>query len=175
MPLPREHLLDELATAYVQAVAAAAGATIAVGRDYGVDGALNLIVRAQRTKSSGYKYIPEGFSVEYQLKGTTRAFARDDHIQYDLDAKNYDQIVGRGRDATPLYLFLVCFGDDAERWLQLKPEHLVLNASAYWWKQAAKPTDNASTVRIEIPVVSRLTSVAIKEMLEAARTRFGLA
>jgi len=39
MPLPREHLLDELATAYVQTIAAVAGATIAVGRrDYGVDG-----------------------------------------------------------------------------------------------------------------------------------------
>jgi hypothetical protein len=32
MPLPREHLLDELATAYVQAVAAVAGATIAGSR-----------------------------------------------------------------------------------------------------------------------------------------------
>jgi hypothetical protein len=41
MPLPREHLLDELATAYVQAVAAVAGATIAVSNDYGVDGTLN--------------------------------------------------------------------------------------------------------------------------------------
>jgi hypothetical protein len=30
MPLPREHLLDELATAYVQTLAALAGATIAV-------------------------------------------------------------------------------------------------------------------------------------------------
>jgi len=33
--LPQQHLLDELATAYVQALAAAAGATIAVARDYG--------------------------------------------------------------------------------------------------------------------------------------------
>jgi len=41
MPLPREHLLDELATAYVQVVAAVAGATIAVCRqDYEVDGTL---------------------------------------------------------------------------------------------------------------------------------------
>jgi len=46
MPLPREHLLDELATAYVQAVAAMAGATIAVSRrDYGVDGVVKDISR----------------------------------------------------------------------------------------------------------------------------------
>ena len=43
MPLPREHLLDELAIAYVQTVVALAGATIAVSRkDYGVDGSLRL-------------------------------------------------------------------------------------------------------------------------------------
>jgi hypothetical protein len=41
MALPPEHLLDELATAYVQAIVSAAGATIAVSRlDYGVDGTL---------------------------------------------------------------------------------------------------------------------------------------
>jgi len=41
MPLPREHLLDELATAYVQALVAVAGVTISVSRlDYGVDGTI---------------------------------------------------------------------------------------------------------------------------------------
>ena len=46
MPLPPEHLLDELATAYIQALAALAGATIAVSRrDYGVDGTLSKLSR----------------------------------------------------------------------------------------------------------------------------------
>jgi hypothetical protein len=44
MPLPRQHLLDELATAYVQTVVAIAGATIAVSwRDYGIDGTIKEI------------------------------------------------------------------------------------------------------------------------------------
>jgi hypothetical protein len=47
MPLPREHLLDELATAYVQTIAAVAGATIAVNRrDYGVDGVIKDVAAA---------------------------------------------------------------------------------------------------------------------------------
>jgi hypothetical protein len=45
MPLPQAHLLDELAMAFIQVLAAAAGAIIAVGgRDYGVDGTLRQIL-----------------------------------------------------------------------------------------------------------------------------------
>ena len=67
MPLPREHLLDQLATAYVQAMAAVAGATIAVSsRDYGVDGTLNHI--ESRRYAQGTQFTPSGFPVDFQLK-----------------------------------------------------------------------------------------------------------
>jgi len=175
MPLPREHLIDELATAYVQAVAAAGAATIAISRrDYGVDGALNQVVRVRRSRSSAYKFVPSGFSVEFQLKGTTLATISDEHVAYDLNARNYDLIVGRSPLATPLYLFLVCFGSDAADWIAVEREQLILRASAYWWTQSAALMDSASSVRVRIPVVNRLTSAAIEDMLEASKNRFGL-
>jgi uncharacterized protein DUF4365 len=173
MPLPREHLLDELAAAYVQAIAAYAGATIAVSRaDYGIDGTLHHIVRAKREKSPGYKFIPEGFPVEFQLKGTTVAVFRDDCVIYDLSVRNYNLIVERPTVAVPLFLFLVCFGRDENNWIALNNEQLVLKASAFWWKQAAEPTKNTSTIRIEIPIASRLTSSAIQDMIRTSRDRF---
>jgi hypothetical protein len=68
MPLPREHLLDELATAYVQAIAATGGATIAISRrDYGVDGTLQHIVKVRG------QFLPSGFPIQFQLKGTSSA------------------------------------------------------------------------------------------------------
>jgi hypothetical protein len=101
MPLPREHLLDELATAYVQAIAAAGGAVISIGRrDYGVDGTVDRIVQAKRSTSPGHKFVPEGFAVEFQLKGTTVATVGLDHVGYDLDVRNYNLIVERSRVAT---------------------------------------------------------------------------
>jgi hypothetical protein len=173
MPLPREHLLDELATAYVQAVAAYAGATIAVSAaDYGIDGTLHRIVRAKREKSPGYKFIPEGFPVEFQLKGTTVAVFRDDRVMYDLGVRNYNLIVARPRVAVPLFLFLVCFARDENNWMDLKNEQLILKASAFWWKQSAEPTKNTSTIRIEIPITSRLTSSAIQDMIDTSKDRF---
>jgi len=168
MPLPREHLLDELATAYVQVVAAAAGATIAVSRrDYGVDGTVKHI--AARGDDG---YFETGFPVEFQLKGTTVAVRGSNAIKYDWKARNHNLIVTRPKTATPYYLFLVCFDLDTATWALVDKERLVLNASAFWWTEFSKRADNASSVRIEIPAANRLTLDAIGAMLDASRARF---
>ena len=97
MPLPQDHLLNELATAYVQAIAAVAGATIAVARlDYGVDGTLKHIVR-----SRDGRFIESGFPVDFQLKGTTTAKTDDHNVHFDLKVRNHDLIVTRAQVATP--------------------------------------------------------------------------
>jgi len=168
MPLPQSHLLDELAMAYVQAVAAAAGAIIAVGgRDYGVDGTLRHIL-----KTEDDKYGQSGFAVDYQLKGTTIAAQENGTIKYDLKVRNFDAIVTRQSLETPFYLFLVCFASDPATWIEINKEALILNASAYWWTHGGSQTGNTATVRIEIPTANRLTSQAIEAMLMASRNRF---
>jgi hypothetical protein len=168
MPLPPEHLLDELATAYVQIVAAAAGATIAVSRqDYGVDGPLKSIVRTAEGR-----YVESGFPVDFQLKGTTTAEMHNEHVRYDLRARNYELVVKRQQFATPYYLFLVCFQSGPGEWLEERLQSLILSASAYWWTQTGPATGNASTVRINIPVKNRLASQAIRIMLQASQDRF---
>lgn len=167
MQLPREHLLDELATAYVQAIAAAAGATISVGRDYGVDGTLKQIVH---TDDDGY--METGAPVDFQLKGTTRADSSLDVIKFDLSARSYNLIVGRRETATPYYLFLVCFDLEAENWLTVEAERLILNASAFWWTRSGVRTANRFSVRIELPTRNRLTPTVIGDMLRASQERF---
>jgi hypothetical protein len=167
MALPREHLLDALATAYVQAVAAAGGATIAVGRDYGVDGTLKHIVKVKE------RFVESVFPVEFQLKGTTSASVRKTVIVYDLKVRNHDLIVFREPFATPIYLFLVCFTTRDKHWIVQDTNQLTLNAQAYWWSSADNPTENAATVRIEIPIANRLTPAAIAAMLRSSKERFG--
>jgi uncharacterized protein DUF4365 len=167
MPLPREHLLDELATAYVQAVAAVAGATIAVSsRDYGVDGTLNQI--ESRRYAQETQYIPSGFPVDFQLKGTTVAPVREGVSE----GQELRFIVEQHPLATPYYLFLVDFGNDPEMWFALRPDELILRASAFWWTNTGPKTSNSTTVRIDIPSENRLTPDAIREMLLASKERF---
>jgi len=91
MPLPREHLLDELSTAYVQAVCARAGAVIAVTRlDYGVDGTIRHILRADDGR-----FADAGLAVDFQLKGTTVAEFDNVHVEYVLRSRNYNLILVR--------------------------------------------------------------------------------
>jgi len=168
MALPREHLLDELATAYVQAVAAVAGATIAVSRqDYGVDGTLKHIV-----KTTGGRFVESGFPVDFQLKGTTTAEISDGVVSYDLKVRNYDLIVERGALAAPYYLFLVCFGKEVARWIVQTPEELILSASVYWWTHIGERSRNTSFVRINVPTAQRLNVQSFEGILQAAKLRF---
>jgi len=168
MPLPREHLLDELATAYLQAIAATAGATMAVSRlDYGVDGTLKQIVRTERDR-----YIESGFPVDFQLKGTTIAEFDEQYVRYDLKIRNHDLIVARDFAAVPYYLFLVCFSSSASDWLDEKFDGIFVRAIAFWWTEFAAPSGNKSSVRIHIPKQNRLTSEAIVGILEESKDRF---
>jgi hypothetical protein len=166
MPLPREHLIDELATAYIQTIAAAAGCTIAVSRrDYGVDGTLKHIVK------DGPRFIESGFPVDFQAKGTIIAPIVDDQLTYDLNVRNYNLIVTRSPNATPYYLFLVCFASEGD-WIVEESERLAFNASAYWWTVSGIRSDNITSVRIRIPRLNQLTSGAIEHMLAASREKF---
>jgi hypothetical protein len=167
MPLPREHLLDELATAYMQTVAALAGATIAVSRrDYGVDGVVKDIEAGGKDG-----YFETGFPVEFQLKGTAVAGRASGFIKHDLRARNYNLIVSRSVNAIPYYLFLVCFDEVAANWAVVERQKLVMNVAAFWWKESGKRTENAASVRIEISEQNRLTPDAIRGMLDASQAR----
>jgi uncharacterized protein DUF4365 len=166
MPLPRAHLLDELATAYVQAAVALAGATISVSRrDYGVDGQ----IRQVGSTSEG-KYFETGYSVDFQLKGTTVADVSNT-VRYDLRVRNFNLIVTRPPQRIPYYLFLVCFGANLEEWGAMDDEGLMLLASAYWWTDFRTRSENMASVRIEIPIANRLTSNVIADMLRSSETR----
>ena len=168
MPLPREHLLDELATAYVQVVVAAAGATLTVSRrDYGVDGIVKGIRGGGRDG-----FFETGFPIEFQLKGTAVAARTANRIRHDLRARNYNLIVSRPADAIPYHLFLVCFDQVATNWAVVEPERLVLNAAAFWWRESAARTENAASVRLEIAEKNRLTPGVVRSMLEASQARF---
>ena len=164
MALPPGHLLDELPIAYVDAVAARAGAVIARGRDYGVDGTLRHVLINPRGE-----YVETGTAVDFQLKGTAVARREGGVVKYDFRVRNHNAIAARRPGQTPFYLFLVCFDGEPEAWLTVGADSLTLHASAFWWTSAGYPSLNRSTVRLEIPVLNRLTPLAISDMLERSR------
>src|SRR5689334_17758498 len=123
MALPSTHLMDELATAYIQSIAATAGCTIAVQRrDYGIDGTLRFIVGSEAG------YCETGYPVDFQLKATSEYVEADGEVVFDLKIGNYNKIIGRPRNAAPYYLLLVCFNERQEDWCKVSREQLILSA-----------------------------------------------
>jgi hypothetical protein len=118
------------------------------------------------------RYFETGYPVEFQLKGTSVARVSRESIGFDLAVRNYNLIVSRKEMATPYYLFLVCFGPDVEEWADVGTDALRLNASAYWWRQAGPGSENARSVRIEIPASNRLTPRTVADMLRRSQEKF---
>jgi Domain of unknown function (DUF4365) len=118
------------------------------------------------------QFVPAGFPIEFQLKGTTTAKIVDANVIFDLDVRSFNLVATRHPRGIPLYLFLVCFGSDLDQWIGEEDEQLTLRASAYWWMTSDNASRNVSSVRIKAPVANRLTSRAIADMLQAANKRF---
>jgi Domain of unknown function (DUF4365) len=167
MALPYTHLVDELATAYIQAVAATAGCTIAIQRkDYGIDGTLRYVT------PSDDGFHETGFPVDFQLKGTSIDEADGDEVVFDLKVANYNKIVARSPKSAPYYLLLICFPHGPVEWCRVSDEELVLAARAYWWTEVGARALLRSTKRIRIPNTQRLSNDAIVRMFATAEARY---
>jgi len=123
-------------------------------------------------RSDNDRFNESGFAVDFQLKGTTVARVTKDFVTFDLNARNYDLIVTREGNASPYYLFIVCFPPDISQWVAADQDRLMLNASAFWWKHSAAPTTNVRSVRLAIPIKNRLTFAALETIFEVSAERY---
>lgn len=122
--------------------------------DFGVDLMVNKI--SVGTKSDGsIRYCASGQHIDFQLKATTESSVTFDgrNIKYDLEAKNYNDLVNRKEKGfAPLILVLFILPDDKSIWLNISPEELILRKKAFWFIPQDGITNNVATKRIEIPV-----------------------
>lgn len=148
---------EGLSRAYVQAVAAAAGYTLAdqnPDRD-GVD----VQVRA------GGEMRP---SLDIQLKATVRLVQDGAHWRFPLPKRNYDLL--RERTMVPRVLVVLDLSEDEERWLSVSAHELVMRRCAYWVAITGAPeSENIRTVTVSIPTANRLDVAALKNLMDRAR------
>ncbi|MCK5607454.1 DUF4365 domain-containing protein [Candidatus Pacearchaeota archaeon] len=123
--------------------------------DYGADLMVNKILKG--TKSDGStRYYGSGQHIDFQLKATTnsRVIFEDENIKYDLEAKNYNDLISRKKEGyAPLILVLFILPNDKSYWLNISREELILKKKAFWFiPQDDATTSNTSKKRIEIPL-----------------------
>lgn len=84
--MTQEHIKELISKAYVNALAARAGMTVAASYpDYGIDGTFKDIEYNVDTR----KYSETGFGIDFQIKATVNITHKNGFIKYNLEAKNY--------------------------------------------------------------------------------------
>ena len=155
-----EHIKESLSGHFTGIIANNKGYRIDKGDlDYGVDFQVKRTVLMQvRNKP---RYVQDGKYIDLQLKCTTEntVIFEEDCVKYDLEAKNYNDLVQRLIDGlVPLVLILVVLPGEQDQWVSLDEDGILLRRSAYWFRPAEDSdfTDNVATTRISIPHQNRL-------------------
>jgi hypothetical protein len=160
--------------AHIYALAASAGLNYGVNYkfDYGIDGQFSLVnIRKDAGTPSGTRRVNTGYPLEFQAKATYDWEIKDGHVMYDLEVKNYNDIVLRSPAETMLILILLCLPKEAKEWHNTDQDETVLRHCCYWHSFSGEPTDNTSKKRIKIPVEQRLTPEVLLDLMHKEKER----
>jgi|GEM_PF-647687 hypothetical protein len=159
--------MEQFQIAFVHALAAVNGwRTLSITPDYdGVD----LSISGSCPAKNGFSPIFEDPIIHVQLKATTELrILKNGSLSYDLEVKNYNQLIGN-KYSTERYLFVLDIPESYEEWCQLTSSSIVLRNKCYWISlKNNPPTNNKSTITINIPGYQILTPKVLSEIMYAA-------
>lgn len=147
-----------LSVAYVLAVASVAGCVSAVENpDIGIDVRL-------RHEADFHTLADAGTDI--QVKSTSLEFRDASGApRYDLDVKNYNQLVKLA--LTPRILVVVFVPTLREEWLIHREDVTEIRRAAYWVSLAGRsPTTNKNTIRVTLPADQQFTVAGLLGIME---------
>lgn len=153
---------EEFNYAYICALAAHAG--LNKGKFEVDDDSIDVVF-----KSKGHVHsLIRSPQIEFQLKCTSRDLVAGEVIRFPLSRKNYDDLRG-DNFAAPRYLAVLIIPEDTDAWVAHNEEHIALYNNCYWVSlRDAGPTENTTTVTVDVPLVQRLTTETLRQMIERA-------
>jgi len=154
---------EEFNYAYVCALAAHAGLNRG---DFRVDDdSIDITFQTKHDFGPGRLRSP---LIQIQLKCTSQDLVVDGVIKFKLKIKNYDDLRGDNVVA-PRYLAVLLVPEDVGAWIAHNDGHIALYNSCYWVSlRNAGPTDNDTTVTVDVPLAQRLTSHILWQMMNRA-------
>lgn len=158
-----QHKEEALSRAFVQAIAARAGANVSIRDfDYGIDGSFHEIAVI------GSQRIEAGVTIHYQLKASKNCKVNVTDVIYDLDAGAYNRIVAiRNKSTVPCILLLLYLPSDPTQWFEICEDYLQLRKCCYWmiWQKTV-PTANSQSERIHIPRNQHFTPETLNTLFQ---------
>ncbi len=135
--MPESFKAQALSGAYIRAIAANAGANIYKSEeDFGVDMSFCKIVHRHGRYTDAFSV-----AVPFQIKASKVWELRGDTVIYDLEVKNYNDLVNSRIGV----LVLMCLPPTSDEWLRQDEECLCLHKCCYYWR----PSDRAETLNTE--------------------------
>ncbi len=153
--LPRTLAQEQFSKAFILAIAALAGCG-AAAPEPDVD-SIDWTLSCR---------LPRRPKLDLQVKSTRTTPAGGDHVAYQLNRKNYDDLSLQELLA-PRLLVLVVVPQDPAHWLHCSAEQLVLRHCAYWLSLAdAAPTDNERSVTVQVPRANLFTVEGLSRLMQ---------
>jgi Domain of unknown function (DUF4365) len=172
MLLTPNNVKSELSYAYLHAVAAHAGCTVAIA-DRHTDGAgIDAIIRAKERFSE--ESVLTHFTIEVQLKATSRLLEIDNRGRYpfSLEIPHYDKLRDENTQAQ-LILVVLLMPENREEWLSHSEESLTAKRCAYWVSLRGAPeSQNTTSQTIYLPQSNRFSPESLRALMtEVSRGR----
>jgi hypothetical protein len=144
---PQQTVEELLSLAHVQAIAGQAGVSMSYfDLDYGFDGTFRSI------RARGSRLVTQGLAIDFQLKASLNCIIESEYIVYDLDVKNYNDLIERrlSNSGIPCILILKTLPTKRDTWVIASENSLVLGGGCYWTYLNGEFSTNSKTVRIRI-------------------------
>lgn len=147
--------------AYAKAVAAAAGVVLqeadSITDGDGIDVEFKAIGKGRGISSP---------RLEAQLKATAKCNFDGDAFIYDLDRKNYDDLIDVNYVIPRILIVILLPGDNPEEWLSHSSQAIRMSRCGYYAELSGKPsTTNKESVRIRIPETQCFSPENLKKLL----------
>ncbi len=164
MPITVQHQKEALSQAYVRAVIAKAGFNFGKTEfDYGIDGTIKDVVNRNG------RYVESCFGINFQLKSSCNVTIENGLVVYDLESKNYNDLVAES-SMLPNILILLALPSNSDEWLEVTAEQLVMKKCAWWYSmEGQEPTTNQATKRITIPEGQIFSPAALVTLMEKVK------
>jgi Domain of unknown function (DUF4365) len=139
---------------------------IELSQDHGVDMTV-CPVTVRQEPDGRRRYLDSQYKLDFQLKATTPAGVVDsiNDVKYDLDVKNYNDLIQRREEPLPLHLLVVVLQSSPPACMSVDHQQLSLLGQAYWYlpEAGASVSTNRSQVRITIPKTNQLHAEFVRE------------
>ena|SRR5438270_2785118 len=157
-----EQIKEQLSNRFVGILASNSGFTLDKGDlDFGIDYTARKTFTYIQPGTGKTRITSDPKTIDIQLKATTENSIKDDgvNIKYDLEARNYNDLIHRLGGLTPLILILFVLPDNRNDWVDITPIELRIRRLAYWFCPPAGSTitNNKDTIRIAIPKTNILS------------------